>query len=271
MLLRRFTNADGQLHVYRKVDRKFWSAAPDGVFLERHLYSSVDEDGVREPELERAYSQLEGDAQQIINKFIEASETGNAPDLSPDEKGIWTLFFYQQMKRVPEMFRKLDAQRNFADRLDDAIAKLEARIGRKLTEEELGDLRAPGSLARIQQNATLKALADPGQVVQTLLLTMPLHIEVASSDAPFVITSQPIARISDGNTQDIRDPSVFLCLPIASNVAVRFAATGAPISVRSISDSRVLRINQQLYAQSEMIAAATKVTIDSLVASETNN
>ena len=227
--------------------------------------SPLEEDGTRDRSLERAYAKMEGEASTLVERFITAARNGTELVLTEDEKGIWVYFFYQQIKRVPEMFRQLEVQRTFADRIGDAIKKLELRIGRPLTEEESRDLRAPESLARIQQNATLKALADPGQLIQTLLLTMALELAVAPPGSAFVIGSQPVARTANGASTNMLDPTVQLWLPIASDVAVRFVLASSPLAVTNISEDYVARINWQIYKQSEMIAAASDDIITGVV------
>lgn len=267
MLLRNFVDAKGKLHVYRKSDAATWEASPADTFLERHLYSTIEADGAREPDLERAYSDLEGQASQIIASLIAAARGGTVPTLSDQERDVWALFVYQQMKRVPEMFRKLAVKRPFADRLEDAIKQLETRLGRSLSAEEAADFRAPEVLARLQQNAIVKALADPGHVVQEQLLSMSLQVALAPDGSGFVIGSQPVARTGSGSSFNLLDPEVHLWLPIASDVAVRFLKSTQPTETVTLAADHVTRINRQMLAQSEMIVAASAASLESLTRS----
>jgi Protein of unknown function (DUF4238) len=166
-----FTGSDGKLFVHRKGTSagEIFTAGPKDVFLERHLYSSVETNGARIPTQETAYSVLDGAASPIVRKLIDAADLVTLPCLSKEERETWDLFFYQQIKRVPGMIAYLEATRSFADRYKDILADFEAKLGRPLTKAELDEFNSPEFKARVRQNAIVKALADDGKVVQTMI------------------------------------------------------------------------------------------------------
>lgn len=269
-LLRRFVDENGQLAVYRKSDGKTWTTTPGNLFVERDLYSTT-KDGTLDPKLEHEYSQLEGDANLVISRFIASAGQGQIPVISSEEKRTFGDFFYQQIKRVPEMFRALEVQKDFANRLEQKIGDVESRLGYSLSEDEKSNLLTPQSISRIQKNATVKSLGDINSNIRARLLSMSLEIVVAPAGVSFVIGSQPVSRSKQGNPVGSFDPNVHLWLPVSSSIAVRYASFDDPIRIANVSSSEVDSINRQIYRQSEMIAGNKLPVLLALAASSSGS
>lgn len=105
-ILANFVDDAGKLWIRRVSGGDTWFAKPDDVYVERHRYSWLDEDGSREPELERAYSVLEGGTASVVAEFLQAARVGRSPVLTTVEMSTWTEFLYHQMKRVPASLRR---------------------------------------------------------------------------------------------------------------------------------------------------------------------
>jgi hypothetical protein len=253
-----FTGQDGKLFVHRKGTslEDIFTCAPKDVFLERYIYSTLEEDGARNPAQETAYAALDGAASSIVRKLISAAEAEALPCLTREERTTWDLFFYQQMKRVPGMIAQLEERRSFADRFKDVLPRLEAQLGRPLTETELDEFDAPDFQARVRQNAIVKALADNGKTIQLLLSVMALRLGVSRSATPFLLASRPVARLGGAPEQPITDQHIAVWLPIAPAVAVGPIAGGAPEQMVELHDDQVFAINDALAKESDIIASA---------------
>jgi len=173
-----------------------------------------------------------------------------------EERETWDLFFYQQIKRVPGMIASLEATRSFADRYKDILAGFEAKLGRPLTKAELDEFNSPEFKARVRQNAIVKALADDGKVVQTMLSVLPLRLGVSKSAMPFLVARRPVARVDGAQGQIFAYQNVALWLPIAPRVVVGPGVVGIREQLVELHDEEVLAINNALAEQSDIIASA---------------
>jgi hypothetical protein len=260
-ILANFVDAIGKLWVRRVDGGKVWSAVPEDVYVERHRYSSVDETGSRDPELEKAYSVLEGLAKPIVDRFLAAGRSGAPPVITVAEKAVWDEFLYHQMKRVPAAMSALEKKQGWSERLDAAIERLRER-GLVADEETLAELRSPKGLVRLQQNATVKALSADSPLVRILLGAASVEIGVAPTGASFVISSHPIAGIRAG-LQSVGSGGSEMWLPIASDVAARVAFNGELRTV-ALTKDKVESINRDSRSQGDFLAGNSKDLVESV-------
>ena len=102
MLLRRFVSEDGKLYCCRKEEpSKIFLTTPKKVFLESDLYMQRDEHGKMDTSVERGFSDLEGKANEVIEKIVGAARSGMNPGLTLGEKEIWDEFLCKQWRRLP--------------------------------------------------------------------------------------------------------------------------------------------------------------------------
>lgn len=262
-----FIGQDGKLFVHRKGTsvEDIFTCAPKNVFLERHIYSTLEEDGTRNPALETAYAALDGAASSIVRKLISAAEAGALPCLTKEERTTWDLFFYQQMKRVPGMIGQLEERRSFAERYKDVVRRFETQLGRPLTAAELAEFDAPDFKARVRQNAIVKVRADNGKTVQLLFSVMALRLGVSRSATSFLVASRPVVRVGGVPGEPFTDQHIAVWLPIAPALVVGPVAGGAPEQVVELHDDQVGAINDALANQSDIIASADLALIKSYV------
>ena len=87
MLSDRFADKDGKLYCcHQKEPKKIFRTTPKNVFLESDLYIQYDEHGKRDVSVEKGLSQLEGKANEVVEKIVSAARGGRNPGLTPDEK-----------------------------------------------------------------------------------------------------------------------------------------------------------------------------------------
>lgn len=241
-----------------------WSAAPDEVYVERHLYTSIDAAGNRDTELEQAYSVLEGMAKPLVDRFLANGRSGAAPLVTDAEKAVWDEFLFHQMKRVPAMLSALEKKQNWAERLEAVIDKLRER-GVYVDEKILTELRSPVGLERLKKNATVKALSADSPLVRILLGAANIELGVAPAGTCFAISSHPIAGIRAG-LQSVRSGASEMWLPIASDVAVR-VAFGGENRTMTLAQSKIESINRDSLGQGDYLAGASQSLIESLIRS----
>jgi hypothetical protein len=88
MLQSRFTDDRGRIYVFNKKapENGVFETTPTNAFVQRHIYSFVNKDGTKDPTLERFYADLEGRANKIIEKIVDAAWRKNPP-ADPRRKG----------------------------------------------------------------------------------------------------------------------------------------------------------------------------------------
>lgn len=259
-VLANFVDHAGKLWVQRVSGGEVWSAVPENVYVQRYAYSLVDAEGNRDPEVERAYSVLEGAPKPIVDKFLAAGRTGSPPVITVAEKAVWDEFLYHQMKRVPAVMATLEAKQGWADRLEAVVERLRER-GLAVDEEELADLRSPASLA-LKRNAQVKALSTDSPLIRVLLGAASIEIGAAPAGNSLVISSHPIAGIRAG-IQSAETGASEMWLPIASDVAVKVSFGGQPQTVELTPD-KVASINRDSRAQGEFLAGASEKIVKSV-------
>jgi hypothetical protein len=236
-LLQNFCDASGLLWVQQLETGAVWQAIPENVFVERHRYSTIEEDGHRDPQLELDYARLEAAASPIVSSLIAAARSGSPPDLSPTDREKWDTFFYHQFKRVPAMTRQLTRQKSWEQRIEKAISKV-TDTGVPADADAIANLRSKAGRSKIVQNATVKALGTPASdIVRLLLNRAVLVLEVASPGSEFVIGDRPIVNAGKGLASGAQ-----MWLPLAPDVAVRPAFGSTAHTVR-ISETEVAAIN----------------------------
>ena len=106
-LLHNFTDENGDLHFFTKKSkcREVLKAKTDNVFHQKHLYASINDDGSKDNTLEKNYSQMEAQAADLIKKIIKEIRLDKVTIFSDQELRLWTKFFFNQWKRVPDMHK----------------------------------------------------------------------------------------------------------------------------------------------------------------------
>jgi hypothetical protein len=265
MLLRRFAGSDGKLYFFNKRLRAkgVLKSSPKDLFVQRDLYSFLNSDGSRDMALEKYYAEIEGRANQIIEKIISSSKAGRVPQLSRTEKFEWDNYVYRQWTRVPDL--QIETLANFDECLAESITEFETKY-RPLTEAERISLQNPETIARLKQNSRVQALGSPpGLAVQALNQRGLVIAEIKRPKESFVVGSFPVAKLTYPGRTHLLDPTVEVWLPISSNIAVCSAGSTRDEKLVQLTDSRVIHaVNKAIYKQSSVIAGVSQKLIASL-------
>ncbi|TBG89387.1 DUF4238 domain-containing protein [Rhizobium leguminosarum bv. viciae] len=267
MLLRRFCDQTGRLWYYNKKAPHIGvaSGAPQALFFEKHFYT-VEENGVRDTSLETYFSQLEGQANSVIEKMCSAARAGRQPRLSIPEKKVWDLFLYYQWKRTPDSISSKMSYADFEESLAESVTKFEQRF-RPLTDEERRRILSETFKKRIRENARVKATGDPGTVIQDVLGSMGIAIAVVCKpNKSFVIGSKTVVKLTSPGETRLGEAGVEVWLPIAHDIAVCAIPQRGRELVMTLADDRLLRsLNAAIYRESTVIAGRSEALIQSLV------
>lgn len=267
MLLRRFCDDGGKLWYYTKKAPHIGvaSGTPQALFYEKHFYT-LDEGGIRDTSLETYFSQLEGAANAVIEKVCTAARAARQPGLTVQEKTVWDLFFYFQWKRTPDSISSTISYAEFEKSLAESVAEFEQRF-RPLTDEERGRILSEAGKKRLRENARVKAIGDPGAVVQTVLNNMGIGIAVIRKpNKSFVIGSRPVVKLTPPGETRLGQPDVEVWLPVAADVAVCFIPGKGEEIVITLDDDKWLRgFNATIHQESTLIAGRSEALIKSLV------
>src|SRR5438105_1811654 len=143
-LLRGFVDDDGYLHAFDRRQRVegVTRAGTTKLFVEKHLYSSINRDGTRDSRLEKAYARLEGEAAELITKITASARNRNLPGLTAVERHRFDRFLYHHIKRSPDFTNERTDLMNYTELLDKAAAELEKTAG-PLAPGEAADLKSP--------------------------------------------------------------------------------------------------------------------------------
>lgn len=267
MLLKRFTDKEGNLHFYdkEKPAKGVRKRAPKNLFYERHLYTQVEEDGTRDASVETEFlSRLENDASSVIEKIVSAAWRGNPPNLSSAERDIWVTFSFVQFKRVPERLEKHKEETFQETRREiDFIGHF-----RPFADHELLILRDEEKMERFWRNISIQIVQKPlSKEGAEIFLEKRIGVAVIRKPKPkrsFVIGSSPVVKLSNPGQTHLADPSVEVWLPLARDVAVS-PCPGERDQVISVRDRHVKSINRSVFQQSTVIAGCSRDLIETVV------
>ena len=270
---KRFADPNGILYVF---DRRFphkgiQKRTPRNLFVERDLYTQVDDDGTKDVSVETEFlARLESEASPVLEKIVTAARRGHPPNLSPVEKDIWVKFSYIQFKRVPETREK------FTKELRQDIRREINFIGqfRPFTDIELSILDDEETMERLLRNCSIQSVQMPlSKEGADILLEKRIGVAVIRKPKPkrsFVIGSNPVVKMSLNEQSHVSDPTFEIWLPRARDVAVS-PCPGESDQVISANDRHIRTINRSILQQSTVIAGCSRELIESLLGEETKS
>jgi hypothetical protein len=262
-LLRNFADAEGWLHwtaVRGAEDVR--RARPDTLFHAKHLYSTIDANGVKDPAVEDILQKLENRARPIMSRIIEAARADRLPALTEIECRIWYNYFATQWRRTPETRDAVASTESVAAMLDDIIAKAKRRFPHR--HAEIDALYTPELHARTVRNAWATTLPQEGGEVERVLAARGLLIlRITAPNKAFVIGSRPVVKLTPQGRTDLRDHVCEMWLPIASDVAVG-AGRGAMELLYLDRAKPIRQLNLAIAQQSGVIAAHVPELVRSL-------
>ena len=264
MLLKRFTDKEGNLYFYdkRHPDKGVRKRAPKNLFYTRHFYTQVAEDGTQDAAVETEFlAVLESEASPVIEKIINAARRGCPPNLSLNEKDIWSKFFFIQFSRVPDTLgRATDEVRQ------RVLAEIDlAGQSRPLNDLELSVQNSPETMERHLINGRIQNLQmSPSCEVTEFLAKMRIVVAVIRKLKPkrsFIIGSKPVVRLSFSEGSHVADPNAEVWLPLSRDMAISFCP-GECDKVVSANDRHIRAINKSIFQQSKVIAGCSRELIE---------
>jgi len=267
MLLRRFCDDANRLWYYTKKAPHLGivSGATETIFYENHFYT-LNEGGVRDASLETYFSQLESEANSVIEKISTAAHAGKSPSLTVEEKRVWDQFLYYQWRRTPDSVSSTVNDAEFEEMLAESVGEFEQQF-RPITDKEREDILSEAGKKRLRKNAHVKAIGAPSAGVQAALSNLGLVIAVIRKpNKSFVIGSKPVVKLTPPGETRLGHPGVEVWLPVAADVAVGLAPVKGQERVVTLNDDKWLRdFNAAIHRASTLIAGRSEALISSLV------
>lgn len=267
MLLKRFMDLDGILHVFDKglPAKGVQKRTPRNVFVEGDRYTQIDDKGTKDVSVETKFlAPLEGKASPVLNKIVNAARRGDPPNLSPAEKDIWVKFFYIMFARVPDRLEIASDEVRQIVRARNNIASQ----SRLLNDLELSVQNDPETMDRHLKNGSIQNLQmSPSGEVYEFLTGCRFVVAVIRKPKPersLIIGSNPVVRLSNAEQSYIADPSAEVWLPLARDVALSLCP-GERDKVISVKDRHVKPINRSVYQKSTVIAGCSRELVQLIV------
>ena len=99
-ILKKFADPKGFLHCFHKPSDQIFSAKPERVIRENHMYTLSAEDGTQPYAIEEGLGKLESALAPTLQKVIEVARSGHFPALSPEEEEILRIFLWMQLRKT---------------------------------------------------------------------------------------------------------------------------------------------------------------------------
>lgn len=236
---------------------------PKNIFVKGHEYSSYEEDGSRNPSLERRFARLEQTWKPVVDKVVTSFATGNPPLLSADERGLWNEFFIYQWRRVPDLRKRILPLEQHASRIASFIDEYDKLFG-PVSKEARKHFLSPDYAKTSHQNIHVRALQGDTPRVSRALQGRGLLFGVPHrNNKSFILGSQPIAKLMPRRGSTMLDPDSQAWLPVAPRLAVSPGNVG-PDRVMLLPDNEVRYLNEAIAKQSTVIAGISRPLIESL-------
>ena len=262
MMLRHFADDDGRLWFWRRdfAEGDVHKTTTQNLFVEKDLYTLIQNDGTKDVALETFFSSLEGAGATFINQLAAIVRAGELPKLDDGAWRFWGQFFYYHLKRTPAAIAFFANEMNLDARIQATFENV-----RTIRAETGGDPDEVGLKERIRQNAIVTAQrAPPSPEVLAAFEKMGLAIyRISDTSKSFIVSDAPGAtakfRMADGQWSH---PTLFL--PLTWDIAVGQLRNAKKAEIVLVDRDQVRRMNQATTARSSVIAGRSDALISSL-------
>lgn len=255
VILKRFTDEDGWLHLYSRRDRRTRRTRIGNAFCEGHLYSKTHEDGRKDPTVELELSWLEGVIGPILAKFEQAAITGKPPGLTAAELLAWRFFFVVQWRRVPDLHKTVSTDEESAAQLHAILDEMQIRFPDRIAE--IDTVREAGAIRRTVRNARISGVPEVSDRVMDAMASR--GVAVLSITAPrkgLIVGSRPVVQMAFRDGLNLMDEATEMWLPISSRVAVGMGKRTELETMYFLADhSAIRRLNVAIAQQSTEFAS----------------
>ena len=206
---------------------------------------------------------METEAALVIKKIINSARANKLPELSPDEKDIWDVFFLIQSFRTPDVIDPI--VNKYPDWIPEFISDYEKEHGPP-TKEEIKKANDPKEIDRIKYNlraTTVRRLTSESKIFQILQGRGLIIGVIRKPNKSFIIGSNPTARLY----QQLSDPEAEWHLPIAHDITVTHHGSydREKENLAEITgDHTIRKINEIICKRSSLIAGRSCKLIASL-------
>lgn len=222
-LLKRFCDEKGRLWWRRRSwpPEKVHPQLPTSVFYENHLNTLYATDGSKDPQVEEALANVDGELCAITDKLVKQGQQGNPPDLDEESRARLYSYIFVQYKRSPDLH---------------------------------GDGKWP-------HNARVTALLQPNEEVGQVLSTKGLSLMCAPPGSALVVGSQVVLRASAGQAGRLEDEDQGLAFPLASDVMLGLVHGSSRREHDVLSAEQVVSVNRATAAYCQEIAGPDLLTV----------
>ncbi|KOF22562.1 hypothetical protein AC244_03330 [Ensifer adhaerens] len=245
MLQKRFVNEQGGLWTYdsRRTENGVRADMPGNLFLEGHLYMHVGKDGVKDVSLEQDFSRLEGLADPLISKMIDATAKNRHPLLTADERVIWDQFFLQQWRRVPDIRNDLMSVEAYRRAIEEAIDEFSKNV-RPVSDDEREKYLAADKMKSARNNLHVNTLKSQSPVIRNALAGRGLiFARVVNPRKSLILASRPVVKVTSSTAKLLSDERVHAWLAITPSLAVSPGYYGAGTHIIDLTDDQVRLMN----------------------------
>jgi hypothetical protein len=231
MLLKRFCAPDGYLRVNN--GSKIYQSGPRDVFEERDLNATRDvipsatgdSYSVKlSYEHEDTLSEIEGNAEPVIQQIIEQAQKLRCPRLSPEQQNAWKLFFMAMSRRTPEAQEEIWSEVDYRDEFYKAAQMIAEKDGFPLPEKDalLGIDGVVGLEKTSEHNFKARFSSGSHPVLQDTARSFARSADLLMAVIPFsgknfVIGSRGLAIVDESAPDDLMRGH---WLPVSPNVAI---------------------------------------------------
>ena len=268
-VLKNFTSSEGKFFYYSKnlASKKIRLRNPSSVFCRNHLYSYLDNDGKKNPDVEKNYFKyLDTNVDPIINQILIAVRRDELPSLDQTQKMIWNDFYIKQMARAPEW---LDSE-HIQTTLNNTYEISKKRIYEYCSDDNKRLLDDKDFEYRVKSQSRVQALKTRPEIAAGIIKARGLFfVRITNPKKSFIIGSNPLVRFSNRGTGRRDDNNTELWYPIASDVAVSTGNTTEKERLFHLENLHrhtkvIRRLNMQIYKQSTEIGGRSIQLIKSI-------
>ena len=266
VILKRFVDEDGWLHVFSRRDQRTRPSRPANAFCEGHLYSQIEKDGRKDPKVEIELSWLEGAIDPILNKFEASAHTGKLPNLSEGDLLLWRFFFIVQWRRVPDLHQTVatdeESEAELHQILDEMVQRFPGR------SDEIEAMRKPSEMKRTIRNARIQGVPVVSERVLDALSSRSVAVlSIAPTNKALIIGSRPVIQMAFRDGLSLMDEATEMWLPISSKTAVGVGPKGQREIIYHLQDpAAIRRLNVTIASQSTEIASHSAKLTNSIAA-----
>lgn len=261
VILKRFTDEKGWLHLYSRRDRRTRPTKVSNAFCQGHLYSEIDLEGRKDPRVEIELSWLEGAIDPILLKFEEAARTGSLPNLSEAELLTWRFFFVVQWRRVPDLHRTVATDEEAEVELHRILDEMAIRFPDRAAE--IDAMKDPADIRRTIRNARVAGVAEvSGRVMDAMSTRSVAILSITAPTKALIIGSRPVVQLAFRDGLSLMDEATEMWLPVSSKVAVGVGPQRQRETIYYLNNhSAIRRLNVAVASQStEFASRSPKLT-----------